>query len=56
MTGWEMFIFVSLVVGTVLVIVGVAWFIQWKWHPEQFKAGWRRTPPPGSPMHWRNHR
>jgi hypothetical protein len=56
MSGWEMFFFVSLVVATVLLIVGLAWFIQWKRHPERFKAGWKRTPMPGSTNHWNTRR
>jgi len=54
--GWEMIIFVSLVVGAVLLVVGIAWFIQWKRHPQRFTASWKRTPMPGSPNHWNTRR
>jgi hypothetical protein len=54
MTEIEMFVFVSLVVGALGLVVAVAWYIQWKRRPDEFKQSWRRTPQPGSPMHWRN--
>lgn len=56
MTGWEMGVFMALVVGAVGMVVGIAWFIQWRRDPEGFKARWRRSPMEGSANHWRNHR
>lgn len=50
MTGWEIFIFVSLVIGALMLVVGIAWFRWWKRNPGQFKAGWRDTPLRSSPM------
>lgn len=51
-----MFFFVLLVVGTVALVVGIAWLLQWRRHPKRFKESWKQTPMPGSPNHWRNHR
>jgi hypothetical protein len=51
-----MFFFVSRVVGAVILIIGIAWFIQRKRHPERFRDSWRHAAMPGSPVHWRNHR
>lgn len=55
-SGWELLVFVSLVVATVLLVAGVAWFIQWKRHPEAFRQSWKQTPMPGSPNHWNTRR
>lgn len=54
MTGWEMFVFVFLVVGTFMLVVGVAWFRWWKRDPGQFKASWQDTPQRHSPMRGRD--
>lgn len=54
MTGWEIFIFVSLVVGAFLLIVGLAWLRWWRRNPEQFKASWRDTPLRNSSMRGRH--
>lgn len=55
-SGWELLVFVSLVVATVLLVAGVAWFFQWKRHPEAFRQSWKQTPMPGSPNHWNTRR
>jgi len=54
MTAIEMFVFVALIVGAVMLVVAIAWYVQWRKRPDEFREGWRRTPQPGSPMHWRN--
>ena len=56
MTGIEMFVFVALVVGSVELVVAIAWLVQWKRRSKEFKESWRRTPAPGSPNDWRNPR
>ena len=45
-TGWGMFFFVSRVVGAVILIIGIAWFIQRKRHPERFKDSWKHAAMP----------
>lgn len=45
-----MFFFISLVVGVFMLVVAIAWLRWWKRDPGQFKASWRNTPMPGSPM------
>lgn len=51
-SGWEMFFFVSFVVGAVLVVVGIVWLIQWKRQLGPFAKSWKRSPMPGSANHW----
>jgi len=51
-----MFVFVALVVGAVVLVVAIAWYVQWKRRPEAFRESWRRTPAPGSPNDWRTPR
>ena len=52
MTRWEMFFFVSFVVGAVLLVVCIAWLIQWKRQRGPFAKSWKRSPMPGSANHW----
>jgi hypothetical protein len=52
----EMFVFVALVVLAVALVVAIAWYVQWKRRPDEFKESWQRPPAPGSPMDWRSRR
>lgn len=56
MGGWEMFFFVLLVIGAILLVVGIAWSIQRKRHPVEFEKSWKRSPMPGSSNHWNSRR
>ena len=56
MSGWDIFIFVAMVVAAVGAVVAVSWRIQAKRNPERFKEGFRRPPMPGSPNHWNRPR
>lgn len=50
MSGWELVFFVASVVTAFLLVVGVAWYRQWRRDPERFKNGFRFGPHRGGPM------
>lgn len=45
MSGWELAVFLVLVVGSFVGIVGIAWWWRWKKDPKAFRESFKQDSP-----------